>query len=145
MDDVVAPQTARRRRARIVLVVDDDRDCREMMCGTLRDFGYTVFESDNGADALLLLLAESTPEPSVILLDQMMPTMSGEELLRLIKGYHRLARIPVILVSAGPRYVGEGSKDAAWLEKPFDADRLVALVDERCASESSGDESSEAS
>jgi CheY-like chemotaxis protein len=144
MGNAIGEQTGRRARARVVLVVDDDRDCREMMCGTLRDYGYTVLESGNGADALLLLLADNMPEPSVIVLDQMMPTMSGQELLRLLRSYRRLARIPVILVSAGPRYVGDGSKGTAWLAKPFDAERFVALVGERSASEYSPDESSEA-
>jgi two-component system response regulator MprA len=144
MSNAVGEETGRVGRARVVLVVDDDRDCREMMCGTLRDFGYTVLESDNGADALLILLAENMPKPSVIVLDQMMPTMSGQELLRLLRSYRRFARIPVILVSAGPRYIGEGSKGAAWLAKPFDAERLVALVGERSASGYSPDETGEA-
>lgn len=143
MDSAIGEQPGRRDCSRVVLVVDDDRDCREMMCGTLRDFGYIVLESDNGADALLLLLTEHVPEPSVIVLDQMMPTMSGQELLRLLRSYRRLARIPVILVSAGPRYVGYGSKGAAWLAKPFDAERLVALVSERSAPGYSPDESGE--
>jgi CheY-like chemotaxis protein len=145
MTAVDVEQTDGRSRGCVVLVVDDDHDCREMICGTLRDFGYSVLESDNGAEALLQLLDEHTPVPTVIVLDLMMPTMSGQELLRLLKSYHRFSRIPVILTSAGPRYVGDAAIDTAWLAKPFDAERLLAVVNERCDRKSSRDESSEAS
>jgi len=125
-------QTGRRRRARMVLVVEDDVDCREIICNTLKEAGYAVFEADDGAQALRFLLADNTPEPMVIVLDLWLPTMSGPELLKVLKSYHRLSRIPVILTSAGPRYVAESTANTAWLPKPFEDERLIALVNEHC-------------
>lgn len=127
-----AEQTGRRRRARMVLVVEDDVDCRENICNTLKDAGYAPLEAVDGAHALSLLLAVGTPEPRVIILDLGLPIMSGPELLRVLKSYHRLSQIPVILTSAGPRYIADVAANAAWLPKPFDDERLLALVNERC-------------
>lgn len=125
-------RTGRRKRARIVLVVEDDADCRENICNTLKDGGYAALEAVDGAHALQLLLADGTPEPVAIVLDLGLPIMSGPELLKVLKGYHRLSRIPVILTSGGPRYVGDVAASAAWLPKPFDEENLLALVNERC-------------
>lgn len=124
--------TGRRRRARIVLVVEDDADCRENICNTLKDGGYAALEAVDGAHALQLLLADDTPEPMAIVLDLGLPIMSGPELLKVLKSYYRLSRIPVILTSAGPRYVGDVAANAAWLPKPFGEENLLALVNERC-------------
>jgi DNA-binding response OmpR family regulator len=122
----------RRKRARIVLVVEDDVDCRENICSTLKDAGYAALEAVDGAQALRLLLAEGEPEPMVIVLDLGLPIMSGPELLKVLKSYYRLSRIPVILTSAGPRYVADVAANAAWLPKPFAEENLLALVNERC-------------
>lgn len=128
-----------RKRAPVVLVVEDDSDCREMICRTLKDGGYAVLEAGDGAQALRMLLAENMPLPVVILLDLWLPAMSGPQLLRVLRGYRRLSQIPVILTSAGPRYV-DGHDVAAWLPKPFEEKQLLALVDEKSsmASDDSG-------
>jgi CheY-like chemotaxis protein len=126
-------QTGKRRRGRVVLVVDDDVDCREMIRNALVEAGHVVLEAGDGAEALRLLLADDQPEPMLIVLDLWLPIMSGAELLRVLKGYHRLSRIPVILTSAGPGYGAEEGVQAGWLPKPFDTERLLALVNERCA------------
>lgn len=127
-----AAQTGRRKRARIVLVVEDDVDCRENICSTLKEAGYAALEAADGAHALRLLLAEDKPEPMVIVLDLVLPIMSGPELLKVLKSYHRLSRIPVILISAGPQYVADVAANAGWLPKPFAEENLLALVNERC-------------
>jgi DNA-binding response OmpR family regulator len=115
-----------------VLVVEDDVDCRENICSTLKDGGYAALEAVDGAHALRLLLADDTPEPMVIVLDLGLPIMSGPELLKVLNSYYRLSRIPVILTSAGPRYVADVAANAAWLPKPFAEDSLLALVNECC-------------
>jgi DNA-binding response OmpR family regulator len=114
-----------------VLVVEDDADCRENICNTLKDGGYAALEAVDGAHALRLLLADDKPEPMVIVLDLGLPIMSGPELLKVLKSYYRLSRIPVILTSAGPRYVGDVAANSAWLPKPFAEENLLALVNER--------------
>jgi hypothetical protein len=52
--------------------------------------------------------------------------------LKVLKSYYRLARIPVILTSAGPRYVADVAANSGWLPKPFDEQNLLALVNEHC-------------
>lgn len=115
-----------------VLVVEDDPDCRELMCSVLRSAGYVVREAADGAQALLMLLPENSPEPAVIVLDLWLPVMTGPELIKVLKSYHRLSRIPIILTSGGPRYLTDVDGDAAWLPKPPDPRRMLELVAERC-------------
>lgn len=130
---VVHQQSSTRRRARVVLVVDDDVACRETVCEMLGDAGYVVLDASDGAEALELLVGEGAPEPSAIVLDVQMPKMTGPELVMALRQNGRLARIPVILTSAGPRHaIVDGHPAPAWLPKPFDADRLLALVRDVC-------------
>ena len=131
-----------RRRARLVLVVDDDAAYREMICGMLTEVGYVVLAAPDGTEALQLLIAEGAPEPDVILIDVQMPRMTGPELVRELRNNLRLARIPVILTSGAPRHrLAEGDVETEWLPKPFDADRLLASVRNACdaKSERAGD------
>jgi CheY-like chemotaxis protein len=132
MRTVDVQQTSRRRRAPVVLVVEHDVSCRRAMCEALKLAGYGALEAGDGAEALRLLLADGVPEPLVIVLDLRLPIMSGPELLKLLKGYHRLARIPVVLTSTGPPpYSLDMGTQAGWLPQPFDAERLLTLVIER--------------
>jgi len=122
-----------RRRARVVLVVEDDDWCRDEVCGALQNAGYAVLEAADGEQALRVLLSEQKPEPTVILLDMWLPRMTGQELMRVLRNYHRLARIPVVLTSASPVFADyAGAKHAGWLPKPFDAEALLAEVGQRC-------------
>lgn len=129
----VHQQSGTRRRASVVLVVDDDVACRESVCEMLGDAGYVVLDASDGSEALELLAGEGAPEPSAIVLDVQMPKMTGPELVVALRQNGRLARIPVILTSAGPRHaIADGHAAPAWLPKPFNADRLLALVHEVC-------------
>jgi CheY-like chemotaxis protein len=113
-------------RAR-VLVVDDDQDAREAMTELLQIQGFRVVEACNGQEALDLMMAEN---PSVVLLDLMMPVLNGWEFLRRRKAQPQLARIPVIVTSAViDRAVGAEAEGAdEVLVKPLDIERLVKLV-----------------
>ncbi len=81
-----------------ILVVDDDREIREIIADVLSDEGYHVAQATNGAVALQLLRDE--PPPSAILLDLMMPVMDGTEFRRKQLADPRLAGIPVVLFTA---------------------------------------------
>jgi CheY-like chemotaxis protein len=84
-----------------LLLVDDDAPTREVMRIIFGDAGYTVIEASNGTDALVVLRERSAP--LVVLLDVLMPQLSGEEVLRaVLRDRHLRRRHTFILVSALP-------------------------------------------
>lgn len=116
-----------------VLVVDDDDDVRLAIRLALEDEGYTVLEARTGREALCILRA--TRQPLVALVDQVMPTMTGLALLRLISLNGDLARRHAFaLVTASPSVVTADVAalapviGAGLLAKPFQLDDLFAVV-----------------
>jgi CheY-like chemotaxis protein len=85
----------------LVLVVDDDADARAVIESYLTKMGHAVTAAENGRAALTALGA-TTVAPDVVVLDLMMPCMSGLDFLRVIRGYLRWAKLPVILTTAYP-------------------------------------------
>ena len=111
-----------------VLVVDDDANIRRMIVAALRRDGYAFLEAPNGREALDLMRSE---HPDVVVLDLMMPVLSGWDVLRERLGDTDLMRIPVIIVSANrdPEVAHAVDKGiCAFLPKPFDIGALSALV-----------------
>jgi CheY-like chemotaxis protein len=82
---------------RKVLVVDDNIDSITILRSILETSGFAVRTAESGIEALALLEKEL---PDVILLDVMMPEMSGLEVLERLKAKHTTSRLPVILVTA---------------------------------------------
>jgi CheY-like chemotaxis protein len=112
----------------VVLVVDDDPNIRRMIIAALKRDGYTFREAPNGRDALDLMRAE---HPDVVVLDLMMPVLSGWDVLRERMSDPELRRIPVIIISANrdPEVAHAVSQGiCAFLPKPFDIGALSALV-----------------
>ena len=112
-----------------MLVVDDDPDIRETLRFVLEDAGYPVYLAENGKEALELLAA-TEPRPGLILLDLMMPIMSGDEVLRALKAVHALATIPVTVVTASG--VPKPKEASGMLKKPLDLDALLRVVKNNC-------------
>jgi CheY-like chemotaxis protein len=111
-----------------VLVVDDDPSIRHMIMAALRRDGYTFSEAANGKEALDIMRQE---HPSVVVLDLMMPIVSGWDVLRERAAEPELQSIPVIIVSAnrGPELASAMDKGiCAFLPKPFDITVLSSLV-----------------
>jgi CheY-like chemotaxis protein len=104
-----------------VLVVDDDEAIRDVVAEVLRDEGYSVVCAENGAQALREI--EGDHHPDLVLLDLMMPVMSGWEVLEQLQANQELARIPVVVVSA---MSAPGARE--HLAKPIDLDRLLDTV-----------------
>jgi CheY-like chemotaxis protein len=119
-----------------VLVVDDEADIRLVLRELLGDEGYAVVEATYGREALAYLQA-AHPAPCLILLDLMMPVMSGWEFLRARQGNPLVAAIPVVLLSAyralAVTAVALGAQEV--LAKLIDMDRLVATVQQYCSME----------
>lgn len=114
---------------RPVLVVDDDPDIRETLRFVLEDAGYPVYTAENGREALEVL-AGADPLPGLILLDLMMPVMSGDEMLRALKTVHALAGIPVTIVTASGAPMPPLA--SGLLKKPVDLDVLLRIVATSC-------------
>ena len=106
-----------------ILVVDDDTDIGNLLEETLTAQGYTVSRAYSGTEALLRLQAQT---PDLILLDLMLPGLSGEQLLPQISG------IPVIVVSAKIDLDNKVSLllngAADYITKPFHMKELLARI-----------------
>jgi CheY-like chemotaxis protein len=113
-----------------VLIVEDDEDLREMMAQLLTLEGFETAAVANGQEALQYLHEAASPE--VILLDLMMPVMDGWEFRRLQQADPALADVPVIVLSALDQTHAAKVDAAAFLKKPLDFDRLLALVRGYC-------------
>lgn len=85
-------------QTRRVLVVDDDRHIREALSQVLTDEGYEVQVAENGATALTAIRGDRRPD--LVLLDLMMPVMSGWQLLDVMEEDADLGAIPIVVVSA---------------------------------------------
>jgi CheY-like chemotaxis protein len=115
---------------RSVLIVEDDRDLRELLVQLMTVEGLAVTAVDNGRRALEQL--SGIERPGVILLDLMMPVLDGFEFLRLQRADATLRAIPVIVLSALPRDRLVEFDGVAFLEKPVDFDRLLEQVRRYC-------------
>ncbi len=115
---------------RPVLIVDDDPDIRETLRFVLEDAGYPVYSAENGKEALAVL-ASGKQLPGLILLDLMMPVMSGDEMLRALKAVHALAQIPVTVVTASGAPMPPLA--SGLLKKPVDLDVLLRIVERSCS------------
>jgi len=108
---------------RTILLVEDDADIRETVRDVLEAEGYQVEEAADGLQALARLSGEVLP--SVILLDLMMPSMSGEMLLESLQREERLRQIPVVVTTASPQ---RPPGAVGYLRKPFGMDALLKAV-----------------
>jgi DNA-binding response OmpR family regulator len=106
-----------------ILIIDDDIHIGNMLEEALSNEGYAVSRAYSGTEAVLVL---SQTKPDMILLDLMLPGLSGEEVLPQIKG------IPVIVVSAKVDIDNKvdlllgGAAD--YVTKPFDIKELLARI-----------------
>ena len=81
---------------RTILVVDDDEVHRELAGRLLRSYGFDIHYAGSGAEALGLLASKSI---DLILMDFLMPDMNGLEAMKQLSAEHRLAGIPVIMIT----------------------------------------------
>ncbi len=123
-----AAQTGAAPTGAAVLLVDDDVDILEALAMALEAAGYATLAAHNGMEALALL--RSGVRPCVILLDLMMPIMSGwafrEEQLR----DPELASLPVVVLTGDGKVAQKAAslEVATYLKKPFELDALLAVV-----------------
>ena len=112
-----------------ILVVDDNASNRDLLSRQLLRQGYRVTTADDGAAALALITAESF---DLVLLDLMMPGMSGFEVLSSLKAKESTRHVPVIMISAldeldsTVRCIEAGAEE--YLPKPFNTVLLRARI-----------------
>jgi putative two-component system response regulator len=111
-----------------ILVCDDDPSLRELVRAVLGD-RYRFVEAADGAEALEL--AREVP-PNLIVLDVMLPGMSGIEVLEALDADAALASIPVVVITAWSHTEIDAELAGAdrFVRKPFDPDALSTAVEE---------------
>jgi CheY-like chemotaxis protein len=111
-----------------ILLVEDDLDVREALAETLRDEGYGVECASDGEQALVYLRGGG--RPGLILLDLMMPRMSGSEFRMVQKVDPRLRDVPVVLLSADGRMEEKARalETHGAIRKPIDLDELLTTI-----------------
>jgi len=116
----------------IILVVEDDSDLRENLCEVLELEGFRAVGVDNGVEALRYLRAHGPP--CLILLDLMMPGMSGGEFRAQQRADEHLCQVPTIVVSAMELdHQQEEVLDAVgYFIKPVNPKKLSDAVREHC-------------
>ena len=118
------------------MVVEDDRDTREVVKLILELEGIGVTEAADGFEALdrLYKLREGNPHlPCAILLDIMMPRCSGPEFRRRQLDDPRISDVPIIVLSAiADQMRVDEMEPYAKVGKPFDPAQLVQLVRDAC-------------
>lgn len=112
-----------------ILLAEDDSTLAEMLIYLLERQGCTVSHANNGSAALDLLAAE---RPDLVLLDIIMPQLSGYEVLRHIRKTADFKTLPVIMLTSQSqgKDVTEALEAGAndYIVKPFDPEELVARV-----------------
>jgi CheY-like chemotaxis protein len=112
-----------------ILLVEDDYDVREALVETLRDRGYEVQTAGDGEQALKVL--HGGLRPGLILLDLMMPRMSGSEFRMAQIRDPELSVFPVVLLSADGRMEekAQALKVDGAVRKPIDLDELFGVIE----------------
>ncbi|MFA6378299.1 MAG: response regulator [Candidatus Omnitrophota bacterium] len=113
---------------KIVLVIDDEIDIREVLSARLKAQEYDVVTASNGQEGLAAI---KTKIPDVILLDVMMPVMDGFEFFKLLKKDQKYMEIPTIVITS--RRLMKDTFEALgvheFISKPFDDQEIKSKID----------------
>ncbi len=109
-----------------IVVAEDDDELRELIADLLEDSGYDVIPAANGKQVTDYLAASETP-PVAIVLDLLMPLVSGWEVLRQLRSHPCWTEIPVVAVTGLSRDRPTGV--TAVLKKPFPVHELLSILE----------------
>jgi two-component system, OmpR family, phosphate regulon response regulator PhoB len=112
-----------------ILVVEDDKELSTLTCRVLEMYGFSVRPALDGREALRQVEERA---PNVVLLDLMLPDISGFEVCKKLKQEARTAEIPVIMVTAmadeQSRQRGMAAGAYAYVTKPYDPNHLIEVI-----------------
>jgi CRP/FNR family transcriptional regulator, cyclic AMP receptor protein len=114
-----------------ILLVDDDEDIRELTAEILRESGYDVVEAEDGQQALSALAEMATP-PALVLLDLIMPIMTGQQMLQEMRAIPELAQVPVVALTAGGFRPADVPDAQDVVRKPASVAVLLKVVEQFC-------------
>lgn len=111
-----------------ILIVENDLEMEDIFKEIFSDSGEEVFFYEETDDILELV---EKHRPTIVILDYNLNGLNGGELCKLIKGSRKHKNIPVLLLSAFPKFIysNENVGNNAFLEKPFDVDELKTVVE----------------
>jgi DNA-binding response OmpR family regulator len=114
-----------------ILVVEDSPTSRKVISMVIAKRGYAIHEAATGAVAMRKAQEKT---PNLILLDAMLPDMTGYEILHRFKHDERLKNVPIVMLTAKnspvDRQKGMQGGSVAYITKPFDPEKLLAVIDE---------------
>lgn len=114
----------------LVMIIEDNDDLRELMMDVIKHEGYDVVGARHGQDALERL-ARLEDDPSLVLLDLMMPVMDGMTFLDRARAASLLPGVPIVVLTALPREVHpQGVKQV--VKKPVSPRALLEIVRDLC-------------
>ncbi len=112
-----------------ILLIEDDKDMRELVAGHLEHSGFDVQKAEDGIKGQALALQYT---PDLILLDLMLPKVDGLTLCQRLRREDRTASIPILMITAlggtKEKVVGFNSGADDYLTKPFDLEELLVRV-----------------
>lgn len=129
MSDQDSSTQDQKRKRPLILLADDDLTIRSLVRMSLEDQGYDMIEAEDGEDALEQILVEA---PDLVVLDVMMPGLTGWEITKYIRQREGYENTLILMLTA----VGEDVNAMTaplyganhYLDKPFDTDEIAEVV-----------------
>jgi len=122
--------------SKTVLIIEDEADAADLFAEMMRVSGFRVLKTSSSAPAIMMMVEE---KPDIVILDIMMPEVSGLDILRQMRRDPELAHIPVVVVSAKsmPADIKNGMEAGAstYLTKPVGFLELKEAVERALASQ----------
>jgi CheY-like chemotaxis protein len=113
--------------ANTIVLAEDDVDVRETVSYLLEERGFDVVQTANGKECLEQL---RTCDPGLVLLDLMMPVMSGWQVLDALREDPRLAALPVVVISAVASLTAVPMGATTLLKKPISMESLLRAIED---------------
>jgi len=113
-------------RTSTILLAEDDLEIRDIVQEILEERGYDVIPARTGKQAIDFLCLDPRSPPDIVILDLMMPIVTGWQVLETIQNDPALAKVPVVVMTATNQDRPTGA--AAFLHKPFQIDALLEAI-----------------